>query len=278
MNFSNHFKTFVLLGILTAIFVFIGSFFGDTGIIFAFGFAMLMNFFSYFFSDKLVIKMYGGKEVKNGKLYSTVNNLSKRANLPMPKVYVCSLKVPNAFATGRNPKHAAVCVTSSLLDLLNEDELKGVLAHELTHVKNRDILVSTIASVIAMSISYLAYSLRWFAFLGGGNNRDGRSPFELIAVAIFVPIAASMIRLAISRSREYLADYGSAKITKNPNGLISALNKLENYSGVLKSSTARNATSNMFIINPFKSEGLLSLFMTHPTTKDRIKKLNEFKS
>jgi heat shock protein HtpX len=241
-----------------------------------------MNFVSYWFSDKIVIKMYGGQEVgpnDDPELYGLVQDLAQRAGLPMPKVYVLPQDTPNAFATGRNPEHAAVAVTDGIRRILNKRELAGVLGHELTHVKNRDILVSTIAATLAGAIGYLAQMAQWAMIFGGNRDRDeegGSNIFGLIVMMIVAPIAAMLIQMAVSRSREYGADEGGAKITGDPLALASALKKLhmgaQNIPLETNNATA-NATAHMFIVNPLTGAGLASLFSTHPPMEERIARL-----
>jgi heat shock protein HtpX len=255
---------------------------GRQGAIFALILAGGMNFVSYWFSDKIVIKMYGGQEVgpnDDPELYGLVQNLAQRAGLPMPKVYVLPQDTPNAFATGRNPEHAAVAVTDGIRRILNQRELAGVLGHELTHVKNRDILVSTIAATLAGAISYLAQMAQWAMIFGGNRDRDeegGSNIFGLIVMMIVAPIAAMLIQMAVSRSREYGADEGGAKITGDPLALASALKKLQmgvqNIPLEANNATA-NATAHMFIVNPLTGAGLAALFSTHPPMEERIARL-----
>ncbi len=278
---KNQIKTVLFLGILTAVLLFIGSFFGKSGLTIAFIFVLLMNFFTYFFSDKLILMMYRAKEVKEEqepKFYSIVKKVTQKANLPMPKVYIVPSNSPNAFATGRSPKHSTVAATQGILDLLNEEELEGVIAHEISHIKNRDILISTIAATIAGVISYIAFMARWAAIFGGmGRDRDSGNILELIVLAILAPLLATIIRLAISRSREYLADESGAKLLKNSKGLASALEKLHNNIKHNPLKLGNEATSHLFIVNPFKARSLLSLFSTHPDVVSRIKKLEDLK-
>lgn len=267
------FRTFLLMSGLILLFMFVGSIVaGAEGMKSAFLIACGINLFSYFFSDKLVLKHYNAKEVRQNdhpELYQIVARLANNAHLPMPKVYIVSENVPNAFATGRNPQNAAVAVTTGLLQSLTPQELEGVLAHEMTHVRNYDILTSTIAAVFAGAITMLArgggYSSR------SNTNRNGGA---LLGV-LLMPLAATVIQLAISRSREYKADEGSAKLTMHPEWLISALQKLENYSQSFRLKNANSQTAHMFIISPFGSlkQGMQSLFSTHPSTADRIQRL-----
>jgi heat shock protein HtpX len=273
------------LAVLTALLVWIGDMFGGRqGAIMALIIAGVMNFFSYWFSDKIVIKMYGGQEVTaqdDPELYGVVQDLTQRAGLPMPRVYVLPQDTPNAFATGRNAEHAAVAVTQGIRRILNKRELAGVLGHELTHVKNRDILVSTIAATLAGAISYLAQMAQWAAIFGGRErDRDegGGGILGLLFMMIVAPIAAMLIQMAVSRSREYGADEGGAKVTGDPLALASALRKLEmgaqNIPLEVNNATA-NATAHMFIVNPLTGGGLASLFSTHPPMEERIERLEE---
>jgi heat shock protein HtpX len=281
----NTLRTTILLAVLTALLVWIGDMFGGRqGAIMALILAGGMNFFSYWFSDKIVIKMYGGQEVTaqdDPELYGLVQDLTQRAGLPMPRVYVLPQDTPNAFATGRNAEHAAVAVTQGIRRILNKRELAGVLGHELTHVKNRDILVSTIAATLAGAISYLAQMAQWAAIFGGRErDRDegGGGILGLLVMMIVAPIAAMLIQMAVSRSREYGADEGGAKVTGDPLALASALRKLEmgaqNIPLEVNNATA-NATAHMFIVNPLSGGGLASLFSTHPPMEERIERLEE---
>src|ERR671918_375020 len=280
----NTFRTTVLLAVLTALLVWLGDMFGGRqGAIMALLIAGAINFFSYWFSDKIVIKMYGGQEVgpqDDPELYGIVQDLAQRAALPMPKVYVLPQETPNAFATGRNPEHAAVAVTDGIRRILTKRELTGVLGHELSHVKNRDILVSTIAATLAGAISYLAQMAQWAAIFGGGRDRDeeggGGGIFGLLFMMIVAPIAAMLIQMAVSRSREYGADDSGAKVTGDPLALASALRKLhmgaQNIPLHANNATA-NATAHMFIVNPLTGRGFANLFSTHPAMEERIARL-----
>jgi heat shock protein HtpX len=280
----NTLRTTILLAVLTALLVWIGDMLGGRqGAVIALLLAGGMNFFSYWFSDKIVIKMYGGREVTTNddpELYGLVRELTLRANLPMPKVYVLPQDTPNAFATGRNPEHAAVAVTDGIRRILNKRELAGVLGHELAHVKNRDILVSTIAATLAGAISYMAQMAQWAMIFGGGRSRDdeggGGNIFGLIVMMIVAPLAAMLIQMAVSRSREYGADVGGAQITGDPLALASALKKLHMGAAhiPLEASTATaNATAHMFIVNPLTGSGMAALFSTHPPMEERIRRL-----
>jgi heat shock protein HtpX len=280
----NTFRTTILLAVLTVLLIWIGDMLGGRqGAIIALLLAGGMNFFSYWFSDKIVIKMYGGQEVSaqdDPELYGLVQDLAQRAGLPMPKVYVLPQDTPNAFATGRNPEHAAVAVTDGIRRILTKRELAGVLGHELSHVKNRDILVSTIAATLAGAIGYLAQMAQFAMFFGGNRDRDdeggGGNIIGLIVMMIVAPIAAMLIQMAVSRSREYGADEGGAKVTGDPLALASALRKLhmgaQNIPLEVNNATA-NATAHMFIVNPLTGHGLASLFSTHPPMEERIARL-----
>lgn len=278
---KNQFKTFMLLAILTALMLGIGSFWGRSGLIIAIVLAVVINFGSYFFSDRIVLAMYKAKEVKESdapRLYKIVKEVCNLANMPMPKVYIVPTANPNAFATGRNPKHAAVAATEGILQLLTESELKGVIAHEIAHIKNRDILIQTVAATIAGVISYVAAFARWGAIFGGfGDRDDGDSFIQLLALAIVAPLIAVIVQLAISRSREYLADETGAKIIHNSHHLVSALEKLEKGAKYSPLRFGNHATSSLFIVNPFKGSTLVSLFSTHPPMEKRIKRLKEMK-
>jgi len=270
----NWLKTFLLMGIITAIFVWLGyEIRGETGMITAFAIALLMNFGSYWYSDKIVLNMYHAQQVDESqapRLYSIVRGLTQRANLPMPKVYVIPTDQPNAFATGRNPKHAAVAATEGILRILNEDELEGVLAHELAHVQHRDILIGTIAATMAGAIMMLRYMVLFFG--GSRDDRRGGHPIAMLVALLVAPIAALLIQMAISRSREYGADAGGAVISGKPWALANALRKLEAAKEVVPMD-ANPATAHMFIVNPFSAENMVNLFSTHPRTADRIARL-----
>jgi len=271
----NTIKTFLLMSFMTLILLFIGvAIGGRNGGIFALIFSFGMNMISYWNSDKIVLRMYKAQEVeKNSEVYSIVRELAEKANLPMPKVYMINQSQPNAFATGRNPKHAAVAVTRGITEILNRNELKGVLAHELGHVHNKDILIGTIAASFAGAIGYLATMAKWASIFGGRDDED-KNPLALIAVAIFAPIAAMLVQMAISRTREYKADSYGGKLSGNPMYLASALKKLEMWS-TRTPMEAQPATAHMFIVNPLKGQNLAKLFSTHPATEDRILKLKK---
>jgi heat shock protein HtpX len=280
----NSFRTTILLALLTALVVWIGHMVGGpNGAVLALIMAGAMNFFSYWFSDKIVLKMYGGQQIApndDPELYGLVQDLTTRAGLPMPKVYLIPEETPNAFATGRNPEHAAVAVTQGIRRILDKRELAGVLGHELTHVKNRDILVSSIAATLAGAISYLAYMAQWGMMFAGSRSRDdeggGNNIFGLLFMMIVAPMAAMLIQMAVSRSREYMADEGGAKITGDPLALAGALRKLhmgaQNIPLQVSDATA-NSTAHMFIVNPLTAGGLASLFSTHPAMEERVARL-----
>jgi heat shock protein HtpX len=279
MAFGNQIKTTILLALMTGVIMWIGKMFGGTGgMMIALLIAGAMNFFSYWYSDKIVLKMYRAREAspEEGSLvYRIVDVLSKEAGLPMPKVYIIPQDSPNAFATGRNPENAVVAVTEGLLRTMNPDELAGVLAHELGHVKNRDILIGSIAATMAGAIMMIANMAKWGAIFGGfrGNDREGGGgAIGLIAMAIIAPIAAMLIQMAISRSREYLADATAATITGNSEGLASALEKLGAYSRQIPMQAAP-ATAHMFITNPLSGRSMMNLFSTHPPIGERVARL-----
>ncbi|HIJ10445.1 TPA: zinc metalloprotease HtpX [Candidatus Woesearchaeota archaeon] len=282
---KNQIKTVLLLGGLTGILLLLGSLIGGrTGLIFGFIIAIGMNFFSYWFSDKLVLKMYRAKEAdkkEHYKLYDMVRSISHRAGIPMPKIYIMNMPQANAFATGRNKHHAAVAVTTGIMNILTEQELKGVLAHEIGHIKNRDILISSVAATIAGVISFVAMMARWGAIMGGFGGRDGDNGgiVELLVLAIIAPIMAMVIQFAISRSREYLADETGAKLIHDSESLASALEKIEgsvHHHGLRKMGTTE-ATAHLFIHHPFRGKSMLNLFSTHPSTKERTKRLRAMK-
>jgi heat shock protein HtpX len=279
----NTFRTTILLAVLTALLIWIGDMLGGRqGALMALVIAGAMNFFSYWFSDKIVLKMYGGQEVTandDPELHGMVHELAMRANLPMPRVYIIPEETPNAFATGRNAQHAAVAVTQGIRRILTKRELAGVLGHELSHVVNRDILVSTIAATLAGAISYMAQMAQWAMFFGGHRDRDdegGGNIVGLIVMMIVAPLAAMLIQMAVSRSREYGADAGGAQVTGDPLALASALKKLHMGAQAIPlqaSPAAANATAHMFIVNPLSGAGMAALFSTHPPMEERIRRL-----
>jgi heat shock protein HtpX len=270
---SNVVKTAFLLGTLSALLLVIGEMLGGAqGLMIGFLFAVGTNFFSYWFSDKMVLRMYNAQEVgPDHRLYRIVAHLASRAGLPQPRCYVIPQASPNAFATGRNPQHAAVAATEGILQILSDDELDGVLGHELAHVKHRDILISSVAATLAAAIMMTA---RFAMFWGGGrsDDREGSNPVALLATIILAPLAAMLIQAAISRSREFDADAGGARIAGSPLGLVSALRKIDAASRVVPLD-ANPATAHMFIIKPFSVSGMMSLFSTHPPTAERIQAL-----
>jgi len=272
-------KLTLLLTGLTLILVFMGrAIGGQGGMMIALIFACGMNFFSYWYSDKIVLKMYGAREItesENPAFYGMVRRLAQKAGLPMPKVYIMDSDSPNAFATGRNPQNAAVAATKGILRILSEEELEGVMAHELAHVQNRDTLVSTVAASIAGAISMLANMLQWTAIFGGGRSdeEEGSSPIAGIALAIIAPIAAMVVQMAISRSREYMADAAGARICGNPLALAGALAKLQRGVQAAPMEDARPATAHLFIVNPLSGGSIAGLFSTHPPMEERISRL-----
>lgn len=277
----NQFKTTLLLSLLTVLLVAMGGAVGGSGgMLIAFVMAAVMNFGSYWFSDKIVLRMYGAQEIERGEnpaFYDMVERLAQRADLPMPKVYIIPDQSPNAFATGRNPSHAAVAATEGILRILSPEELEGVMAHELGHVKNRDILISTIAATFAGAISMIGSMLQWGAMLGAGrDDEEGGGLGGLVgslAMAILAPFMAMLIQMAVSRSREYLADATGAEICGKPRALASALGRLQNASHQIPMHDATPATAHMFIVNPLTGGGMMSLFSTHPPMEERIARL-----
>ncbi len=272
----NYVKTTLLLGLLTGLFMMFGNLIGgQNGMLIGLIIAGGMNFFSYWFSDKIVLAMYGAKEADPNQyagLYRIVRRLTEKAGMPMPKVYVIPEEQPNAFATGRSPKHAAVAATVGIMRILNEEELEGVMAHELMHVANRDTLISTIAATFAGAISYAASIVKWGAIFGGGRDDDDRGNFAVaIAMAIIAPIAALLIQMAISRSREYAADEGAGELCGKPMALANALRKLHRGAQMIQMGGSPAAAS-LFIVNPFAG-GIASWFSTHPPMEKRIEKL-----
>jgi heat shock protein HtpX len=275
----NGLKTALLLGLLSGLLLAIGQFLGGAnGLLIAFIFAAVMNFGSYWFSDKIILRMYNAQEVGPGhRLYTIVERLARQAGLPMPRVYIIPDPSPNAFATGRNPEHAAVAATEGILQILSDTELEGVIAHELAHVKHRDILISSVAATIAAAIMMAARTAQFAAMFGGYGGRDdgrdrGNNPIALLAMIILAPIAAMLIQMAISRSREFSADAGGAQIVGNPYGLADALRKIDAAAKRVPLD-ANPATAHMFIVKPFSGAGLMSLFSSHPSTEERIRAL-----
>jgi heat shock protein HtpX len=274
---ANNIKTVFLLGLLTGLILFIGSFWGSQGLTIALFMSILMNFVSYFFSDKIALSMYRAKPATREeapRLYGMVEFLCSRSNMPMPKIYIIPEESPNAFATGRNPQHASVAVTQGAMRLLDENELQGVLAHELSHVKNRDILISSVAATLSGMIMWIANMARFATFFGGGSRdrEEGGGALGGLFTIIVAPIAAMLIQMWISRTREFEADADGADMAGNPYGLAAALQKLDNYSKKLPMN-ASPSTAHMLIIHPFSGSSLLNLFSTHPPIQKRIERL-----
>ena len=271
-------RLIVLMTAMTLLLMLCGNLMGgQQGMLVALIFAAIMNFGSYWFSDKMVLKMYRAQEVESGELYEVVNELARDNNLPMPKVYMIPQSVPNAFATGRNPQHAAVAATEGILQILSREELKGVMAHELTHVQNRDILIGTIAATLAGAIAMLANMAKWAAIFGGGRGSDGErsNGLGMLAMAILAPLAAMLIQMAVSRSREYKADEGGAKLCGNPLYLANALGKLQVANQRSPMPNANPTTAHMFIVSPLTGSSFASLFSTHPPVEERIARLEQ---
>ena len=278
----NTLKTVVLLTFLTVLLVFVGGALGgQNGMIIAFMMALVMNFVSYWFSDKIVLAMYKAQPVTEAQapdLHAMIRRLTQKAGLPMPKVYIIPEEALNAFATGRNPEHGVVAVTEGIMRALDREELEGVIAHELAHIKHRDILTGTIVATIAGAISMLAQMAHWAMIFGGGRRDDsdeGGSPVVALVMMIVAPIAAMLVQMAISRTREYEADKGGAAIAGNPYGLANALLKLERGAQIVPMHDAKPATAHMFIMNPLTGGGLMKLFSTHPPIAERVKRLKE---
>jgi len=277
---SNVFKTGFLLAVLTMMLVLLGGAFGGRqGMLIAFVIALLMNFFSYWFSDKMVLAAYGAQPIEEAaapRLYAIVHRLATRAGIPMPRVYLIPSETPNAFATGRNPEHAAVAVTEGIMRILDEEELEGVLAHELSHVKNRDVLISTIAATLAGAITYLAHMAQYAAMFGGRRDDDeegGSNPIAAILLAILAPIAALLVQMAVSRAREFQADATGAQVAGKSWGLAKALEKLQMANEAAPMAQATPATAHLFIVNPLSGQTLMRLFSTHPPLEVRIARL-----
>lgn len=276
----NTFKTALLMSVLTVLFVLVGNWLGgQSGMMMAFAFAILMNVGTYWFSDKMVLRMYGAEELDRsqyGHIYRMTEELTQRAGIPMPRLYLIRGDQPNAFATGRNPQNAAVAVTESIVRLLTKDELRGVIAHELAHIKNRDILVATIAATFAGAISMIVNMAQWAMIFGGGrsDDREGGHPIVAIVMMIVAPLAAMMIQMAISRQREFLADAGGAQMSGNPISLANALKRLHSASQQIPMQ-ATPSTAHLFIVNPFSGGAIMKLFSTHPPMEERVAKLEE---
>ena len=280
---SNVFKTGLLLAGLTALLVlFGGALGGQRGMLLAFVFAVVMNFASYWFSDRIVLAMYGARPIDEAAapgVHAIVRRLATRAGIPMPRVYLIASDTPNAFATGRSPQHAAVAVTEGITRILDADELEGVLAHELAHVRNRDVLISTVAATLAGAITYLAHMAQWAAIFGGRDRDDeGPNPLALIVMAVLAPIAAMLVQLAVSRAREFQADATGARLAGRSSGLIGALQKLERANEARPMAGASPATAHLFIVNPLSGQGLARLFSTHPPLDERIARLRALRT
>jgi heat shock protein HtpX len=277
----NAMKTTILLAALTVLLVLFGNMMGgQNGALVALLFAGVMNFVSYWFSDKIVLAMYRARKIEQGdapELFRIVQRLAEKSDMPMPKVYIINSESPNAFATGRSPKHASVAATTGILRLLSEDELEGVMAHELSHVHNRDTLTATIAATLAGAITYIAHVVQWGAMFGGmGRDDDNRgNAIGMLLMAVLAPVAAMLIQLAISRSREYAADESGARLCGKPLSLANALSRLEKGVKMLPMGGGNPSTAHLFIVNPFRGGGMVSLFSTHPPMEKRIQRLQE---
>ena len=278
MGLKNQIKTVILLGLLTGLLLWVGYLIGGiSGMTVGLIFALIMNFGSYWFSDKIVLGIYKAKKASKKdypELHKMVEEIAKEAAIPKPKVYIIPSETPNAFATGRNPKHAVVAVTQGILKILNKDELKGVVGHEMAHVANRDTLITTIAATIAGVISYVAFMARFAAIFGGGRDSEGAGNIlSLLVLAIITPLIAALLQLALSRSREFLADEKGARLSKQPIGLANALQKMEQITKMRPMKGGNPATSSLFIVNPFSARGFANLFSTHPPVSERIRRL-----
>ena len=274
------FKTFLLMTLLTVILIVLGGVIaGEGGLIMAFGFALVLNFFSYWYSDKIAIKMTKSKplpEEEAPNIHKIIEGMSEKAGLPKPRVFITPSEQPNAFATGRNPDKAAIALTEGIIEMLDREELEGVIAHELSHIKNRDTLISTLAAVMAGALAFLARIGR-YRMIFGRRNRGAGALIQIVAL-IFAPLAAIIVKMAISRTREYKADSTAAEISGNPQGLASALEKMDRYiQGKNHKMEVNEATSHMFILNPLSREGMAKLFSSHPPTEDRIERLRQMR-
>jgi heat shock protein HtpX len=275
----NTLKTVFLMTVMMVLFLLVGYLLGgSTGMTIAFVFSLLMNFGSYWFSDKIILSMYRAKEATRHsapKLYTLVEELTREANLPMPKVFVIEDATPNAFATGRNPENAAIAATTGILRILDTNELRGVLSHELSHVKHRDILIGTIAATLVGTITYVAQMAGWALMFGGRGGSDDDNGISSLFLIILAPVAATLLQLAVSRSREYMADESGAEISRQPLSLASALQKLSRANEMKAVNNATPATAHLFIVNPLTKSGIMKLFSTHPPIEERIKRLQE---
>lgn len=279
----NNFKTVLLLGVLTGLFLFIGGAAGGQGgMLIALVLAGVMNLAAYWFSDSIVLRTYGAKplsETEAPEIHRSIEELCVNARIPKPRVFFINEESPNAFATGRDPKHGAIVLSTGIMKLMGRDELKGVIAHELSHIRNRDTLIQSVAATIGGAIMFLAHQMRWFAFFTGGSSRDDDDNggiFGLLAMAILAPLAAFLIQMAISRSREYIADQDAAELNHNPYGLASALEKLGTYTKRIPMHVSQQ-TAHMFIVSPLSGKGFASIFSTHPPLEDRIARLREMR-
>jgi heat shock protein HtpX len=275
----NNIKTVILLGVLTGLFLFIGGMAGGrSGMVIALIFAGILNIAAYWFSDKIVLRVYRAQPVSEAEapeIHYLVEEVAQNADIPKPRVFIMDDDSPNAFATGRNPRHGVVALTTGIINSMNREQLKGVIAHEMSHIRHRDTLIQSVAATIAGAIMFLAYQMRWFAFLGGGGDDDeGGGILGLLLMSILAPIAALLIQMAISRSREYKADKGAAELTGNPEGLASALEKLGYYSKRIPMH-ATTQTAHLFIISPLSGKGLMNIFSTHPPLEKRVARLRE---
>tara|TARA_Y100000310_G_scaffold310852_1_gene356541 strand:- start:442 stop:1287 length:846 start_codon:yes stop_codon:yes gene_type:complete len=280
MSFLNQIKTVLLLGLLTGLLLWIGSFFGQGGLLIALFISILVNIGSFFWGHKVILRMYKAQQVtdKDNRMYKIVKEVAQASGIPMPRVYIVPSQQMNAFATGPSYKKASIACNQGLLDGLDDEELKGVVAHEAAHIKNRDTLIATVAATIAGIISYIAFMARWGALFGGfGRDRDSGNMIELLVLGLLTPLIATLIQLAISRSREFVADATAAKNLGNGKGLSSALKKISSDINVhpLRSGAATETTAHLMIANPFRGRGLVKLFSTHPPTSERVRRLEK---
>jgi len=277
---TNNLKIVFFLGLLTGILMLLGGVFGGrSGMILALVIAGAMNFGAYWFSDRIVLKLYRARELPENeapRIRTIVRELSQKINIPMPKIYVIDQESPNAFATGRGPGHAAIALTKGIMEMMREEELQGVIAHELSHVLNRDTLISAIAATLAGAVMFLAHQMRWLAFFGGRDDDDNGGIIGLLVMTILAPFAAMLIQMAVSRSREYKADASAAQMTHNPGGLAAALEKLEDFSKKIPL-PATPQTAHLFVVSPLTGKGLFNLFSTHPPIAERVNRLREMR-